>query len=285
MSGRRDDFGGFRSSARPYRDNPGLGEYRDNPGYGNFSQLYDQVSSNVFTINNHATSLERALRQIGSDRDSKELRDRIHETELKTNKIIAETTKLFKQLSGIRGIERQQKLSVERIQNDFKETIQRYSELQKKAAEKVKTIALRQRTQSSEGLGFGASDDDKVALMEQDELRRQELQAQEQLIEDDLAVIQEREERIRELEADILDINEIFRDLGTLVYEQGEMIDNIEDHVSKAHDNVEAGNEQLVKAASYQKKARKKICICVIVLIIILAIIAVIIYVSVPKNK
>lgn len=54
------------------------------------------------------------------------------------------------------------------------------------------------------------------------------------------------------LQGDILDVNEIFRDLGAMVYEQGEQIDTIEANVEKAHTDVEQGTEQLVKAASYQ---------------------------------
>ena len=63
--------------------------------------------------------------------------------------------------------------------------------------------------------------------------------------------MQEREQQIRQLESDILDINEIFKDLGTLVHEQGEMIDNIEDNVEQAYNQVEAGNEQLSQAAKW----------------------------------
>jgi t-SNARE complex subunit (syntaxin) len=44
------------------------------------------------------------------------------------------------------------------------------------------------------------------------------------MIETDIAVIHEREEQIRQLEGDILDVNEIFKDLSNLVYEQGEVV-------------------------------------------------------------
>ncbi len=54
----------------------------------------------------------------------------------------------------------------------------------------------------------------------------------------DLALLQEREERIRQLESDILDVNEIFRDLGQLVHEQGETIDTIEANVEQAYNQV-----------------------------------------------
>lgn len=290
----RGEFGsGGYGSARPYRDDPGLGEYRDDPrqgtrgyqsaGYGNFTQLYDTVSSNVFTINNNATSLERALKQIGTNRDSTQLRDKIHNTQLTTNKLISETTKYFRQLSGLRDLERQQKFNIGRIQSEFKDTVQRYNELQKRAAEKVKGASLPAhpaRVPTPDTVGWT---DDRSALIEQDERRRDQLQAQDQIVEDDLAMIQEREERIRQLEGDILDVNEIFRDLAALVYEQGEMIDNIEDNVTKAADHVEEGNTQLTKASEYQKKARKKKCCLVIILVVILGIVGLIIGLSVKK--
>ena len=108
-------------------------------------------------------------------------------------------------------------------------------------------------------------------------------QAQEVAVDSDLALLQEREERIRQLESDILDVNEIFRDLGALVHEQGDVIDTIEANVEQTHGNVEAGNEQLVSASRYQRKARKKMCILAVVLVVIAGVLALIIYLSV-KN-
>lgn len=37
-------------------------------------------------------------------------------------------------------------------------------------------------------------------------------------------LLQERETRVRQIESDILDLNQIMRDLGSLVHEQGENI-------------------------------------------------------------
>lgn len=45
-----------------------------------------------------------------------------------------------------------------------------------------------------------------------------------QEIEFDSAIIAEREARVKQIESDILDVNQIFRDLGTMVHEQGEII-------------------------------------------------------------
>ena len=50
------------------------------------------------------------------------------------------------------------------------------------------------------------------------------------------------------------------------MHEQGDVIDTIEANVEQTHGNVEAGNEQLVLASRYQRKARKKMCILAVVL-------------------
>ena len=40
----------------------------------------------------------------------------------------------------------------------------------------------------------------------------------------DLSMLHDRENAIRQLESDITDVNQIFKDLGMLVHEQGEVI-------------------------------------------------------------
>lgn len=63
----------------------------------------------------------------------------------------------------------------------------------------------------------GSSPEQRQALMMQHQLSPQELAHQESLI-------QEREGEIREIESGIHELSEIFRDLGTLVNQQGDML-------------------------------------------------------------
>lgn len=53
-------------------------------------------------------------------------------------------------------------------------------------------------------------------------------------------------------QSDIVDVNTIFKELATMVHEQGEMIDSIEANVETAQMRVEEGTNQLSTAASYQ---------------------------------
>ena len=49
--------------------------------------------------------------------------------------------------------------------------------------------------------------------------------------EENIQQLQERERAVQQLESDIIDVNTIFKDLCTMVHEQGEMVDSIEANV------------------------------------------------------
>lgn len=81
----------------------------------------------------------------------------------------------------------------------------------------------------------------------------QQSQQQAQMQEDiDLQALEEQERNIRELEQDIVGVNEIYKKLGSLVYEQGAMVDSIEANVEHTNVFVSEGTEQLKKAHHYK---------------------------------
>lgn len=67
----------------------------------------------------------------------------------------------------------------------------------------------------------------------------------------DLQALEEQERTIRELEDNIVGVNEIYKKLGALVYEQGQTIDSIEANVENASVFVQQGGEQLRSANRY----------------------------------
>ncbi|GFT09458.1 hypothetical protein NPIL_9031 [Nephila pilipes] len=95
-----------------------------------------------------------------------------------------------------------------------------------------------------------------------------------------LELLREREEAVRKLEADIVDVNHIFTDLAALVHEQGEVIDSIEANVEQAQIQVSEGTQQLAKARRHQAAARRKACFLVIILVLVAVVIGLIIWLS-----
>ncbi|XP_048582970.1 syntaxin-7 isoform X1 [Nematostella vectensis] len=218
------------------------------------------VSSSIFQINNNTSALERILRQITSGKD-KVSAEKIHRIQQGTNKLASETTHLLKQMSTMCGgtspSSRQQRIQHERLKKEFRDSVSRYYSVQNKVAEQEKLIV-----RSTREPGYSQLDDDfgteKSSLIEEDSRRASQEQLSEQITIDE-GLIYEREERIRQIEGDILDINAIFRDLATrdlatMVYEQGETIDFIEGNIEQDYNNVGSANIQLQKASKLQEK-------------------------------
>ncbi|RMC14736.1 hypothetical protein DUI87_06910 [Hirundo rustica rustica] len=53
-------------------------------------------------------------------------------------------------------------------------------------------------------------------------------------------------------QSDMLDVNQIIKDLACMVHEQGDTIDSIEANIEASSSNVESANEQLAKASQHQ---------------------------------
>jgi len=87
--------------------------------------------------------------------------------------------------------------------------------------------------------------------------------------------IEHRHQRIQAIERDVLEVNEMFRDLAHLVNEQGEHIITIETNVSNTKQHTEAAHAELLKAEEYQMRARRKQCCILFILLAVAAAIAV----------
>lgn len=68
----------------------------------------------------------------------------------------------------------------------------------------------------------------------------------------DLNELREREQAVKKMEGDIYEVNQIFKELATMVHSQGEVIDSIEANVEAATMNVSEGTQQVAKARDYQ---------------------------------
>lgn len=49
-----------------------------------------------------------------------------------------------------------------------------------------------------------------------------------------------------------MDVNQIFKELGTMIHSQGEVVNSIETSVEYAAVNVESGTQELRQAANYK---------------------------------
>ncbi|KAI1750081.1 t-SNARE [Xylaria castorea] len=87
------------------------------------------------------------------------------------------------------------------------------------------------------------------------------------------AVILQREREIEDIAQGIIELSDLFRDLQTMVIDQGTMLDRIDYNVERMATDVKAAEKELVVASGYQKKSTKRKLILLLILLIVGAII------------
>jgi syntaxin 16 len=97
------------------------------------------------------------------------------------------------------------------------------------------------------------------------------------LLESNDNVIAQREREIEEIAQGIIELSDLFRDLQTMVIDQGTMLDRIDYNVENMASDVKEAAKELKTAEGYQKKTTKRKIIFLLLLIIAAMIILVII--------
>ncbi|XP_069170046.1 syntaxin-12 isoform X2 [Procambarus clarkii] len=246
-----------------------------------FFQLCDKITTNLFTINNATSTLDRSLKQVGTASDSQQLRDRIREINSSAGTAVQDTTGLLRTLQPFTHGDKQRRIQAERLHNEFQATASRFAEIQKKVVNLLRTARLPADMVAVEQDTSASNTDLMIASEQQRQAKMKEIQD----LEFETAMHLEREQRVRQLETDIIDINEVMRDLSSMVTAQGEIVDSIEDNVECAHGHVEEGREELLKAQQYQSKSRRRICFCIMLLLVVLTIIGIIIGLHFTSQK
>ncbi|XP_037938390.1 syntaxin-12 [Teleopsis dalmanni] len=225
-----------------------------------FMSLSEDIAHNINAVNSSWKQLEKILKAIGTPRDQQSMRDKVHNIHLKTNSRIEVTSKDLERLTSIvRRGDKQQKLQLEKLTNDFRSVVEKYSAVQ------YSLVAAMRQTYSQTQL---SQMQDDSALSEQAELlqRQRDVQAGLQF-EHDIMVIRERE--IKRIESDILDVNAIMLSINKIAQQQGEQVDRIETSIENAATEVELGRDELMKASERRQSYRRKILIILVIAVII----------------
>ncbi|KRX40999.1 Syntaxin-12 [Trichinella nativa] len=249
-----------------------------------FNRLSQLVSTQISKISQNVATIQRMVAQLGTTQDSEHLRQNLHEIQHFTHTLSQTTMESLKNLSSLpspsnASEQRQWKLQRERLTNDFSVVLNNFQAVQRSAAQKEKVSVLRARVDS--GIG-GNPFNENASELNANVVPQEKLQIEQNL---DIQTIQEREQVIRQLESDIMDVNQIFKDLALMVHQQGEVIDSIEANVDNAQVHIDQGSTQIQRAAQYQSKARRKKMLCCSVIIVLIIVISLIIYFTTGGEK
>lgn len=242
--------------------------YSDSP---EFDSLAEQVATGVFNINSGLVKLQSLLKAFNNN-PKPTVQERAVEIADSTRQEFKTLSDPIRRLQSWQDPLPPQKFTQQKLSREFSTALSEFQELQRDLAEKQRLAIVKTKTHIAEVQAEEQDQDQdhEPAAAEQtllqEELNQEEVDYQQRLIE-------ERESEIQNIEHGISELNEIFTDLGTIVTEQGTIIDNIEANVYSYAQSTRDASTQLTKAARSQRNARGRAFCLLIILIIVLTVI------------
>lgn len=248
-------------------------------------QIVSDTSSQVLTFGSLIGQFNSQRKLLGSKRDGVALREsldllqnRISDLDSAISVLIMNINKAMDPNSNLQVSERQL-MQKERLTSDYRDLHRSFRLALDSYKEKKKSIPIKTSTEETPLLGG-----DQKGVPEQ----QQQQQQQQQLLQDQIEqtelqyhilLTEERNREIEQVAEGIREVNSIFKDLGTLVNQQGEQLDTVEENILELHGNTQQASRELHKAHEYQKRKGKWSCIIlvvlsVIVLVIVLAVVS-----------
>ncbi|KAI9098746.1 t-SNARE [Phlyctochytrium arcticum] len=268
----------------------------ESPAMKIFFDELSTIKDNIAAIRRNVDSIEslhqKALNMVSEDetkQNAKEL-DRVMD---KTNKLSGEVRQKLKAMdvenktmAKKAGQESDARIRASQhgaitkkfldVMNDYKSIQQKYQEKYKQRLQRQFLIVKPQAT---------ADEVEKMMDGQQGPVFAQQIMQSGQRGEAKRALqdIQDRHQDIMRIEQSIIELQQLFMDMAVLVQAQGEMLNQIEIHVSNAAEHTDQGVQQLGKAIKLQKKARKKMCIIICCLLLLMVAIALAVYFGTKK--
>jgi len=235
-----------------------------------FQQLQSSLSLQVFKMNANVQGILKLVDQLGTGKDSANLRKTLHDLTDTTRAMAKRGSEDLKKLSALQASLPHQKTALQKTSHDLQLSLVAFQRAQQVSAERQRTVVQGVKLAVDDEQNHPPNPDEpeptpqeqRQAQILQSQLSPHELAYQESLI-------QERENEIREIETGIHELAEIFHDLGTLVNQQGGMIDNIELNISSVAVDTQQASQQLTTAAEYQRRAgRRAACLLLILAVV-----------------
>jgi len=255
--------GGSRGAGEP-GSGSSSGATADEP----FAATCASVEGSIFQMTTGVSTFKRLVDLLGTGKDTRELRGRLHRQSDSLNKMAKETSAGVRRLSELvdssGGVPAgtpvaQAKARRTKLVKDFDAVLKEFQKAQRVSAEREGSFlpqadprpspSGRQSYQrgggDAEPLLSGRSEEEEPAAAHQ---RQEELNVVKSEIEYNDALIAEREAGMVQIQSSIVEVQEIFQDLAVLVNEQGEKIDDIEANIVRTSAKTREAQRELTQA-------------------------------------
>lgn len=226
-------------------------------------------------------SVRLASEQLGRSQRtglSKRMGESLDKSLERSRDLAQETEQLFRDwtvhLAGEPTERHRKKFSYDKLEKVFREEVTHLKDAGRRA------IAAHQEALAAEGRGTSASlecrsmvEAENAALSDEehgllDDSPEVANMGQDLAIENRIA--HEREEGIRRIQSQVSEVNQIFRDLASIVNEQGQQFTTIEEQAEASSSNTKQAVRELKKTSDRQRSQRERLCCMLAAAILVL---------------
>lgn len=221
------------------------------------------VAAGIFQINTAVATFRRLVDSVGTVKDTPEHRQKLHNTRQRISQLVKDTSAKLKSLSESNrdsNANANKKIEDAKLARDFQTTLQEFQKVQQLASERESAYtpaAPASSLPTSSGPGEQSIEIDPESQPLVRGQMRQELHLLDNEISFNEAMIEERDQGLREIEEQIGEANEIFKDLAVLVHDQGIVIDDIQSNIDTSAGATVQAKAQLAKANKSVKSKNK----------------------------
>lgn len=246
--------------------------YTDSPEFeqrkeGIITQLFE-INGQISTLQQFITSLEGLLHKGNVNAKVVENIDKRSVVNIrKVGGLIKEVNELVHKINKVEesDLDKTQLIAREKILRDVQYSLKEFQSTQLHYTNVMKQINSRAKAVLNE------EEHNRSALLQEEEQGKKQQGQREQVLEyaierepinnEEFAyqanLIRQRDEEITNIEQGVTELNEIFKDLGSVVQQQGMLVDNIEANIYTTSDNTAMASRELNKAMRSQRNANK----------------------------
>ncbi|KAK6626959.1 hypothetical protein RUM44_009436 [Polyplax serrata] len=223
-----------------------------------FQKLAQTVATNIQKISQNVSSIQKMTNQLGTLQETPQMENQLLEIQKYTQQLVKDTSVNIEDLKKIPNLPvhseeyKQRKVQRERLLERFTDTLNQFQKVQCSTLQRRKEIYQQKQSDSGHdtmlpppGSGNSRFTDHLIELQDQSSKQQTQQMIQEEL---NLQALEKQANSIRELESNIMDVNQIYKKLGHLVHEQGEMVDSIEANVELASVRVTEASKDINRA-------------------------------------
>ncbi|PVV04891.1 hypothetical protein BB560_000603 [Smittium megazygosporum] len=255
-------------------------QLRINDQDNQYKKLYLNVSNLIFETNSKISRIVQYVNWFGTPKDSKNLRDSVQVENQQVVDLFREIKDNMRTLSSFQSDERTRRtrnLEQQKLQRDLKKLMETFQQVQNLEASKSRHLieVAKQHIQDQSLINEEEVDgNEEYPLLNTNAgSHLNQVQTSIEITENDVmynnSMILEREREIEDIERGIVELNDIFKDIGTIVNDQQNLLDNIESNVNNVSQYTSSASNELVSADEYQRRTQKKRTLLIIFLVII----------------